>query len=162
MARKRRSARTAVRFSPSDFLISDGWTYSDLDGVELLESLREAQAAWEACRVKTWDEWLETHGSPLCWPGHPPRGALHHDDLTERTWSLREGNTVAEAIEAVALDLAAVEDFRRRRPDAARSVAEGLLVLCEDLTTYASLVEAYGDDYKAREHTFFKLRAGVR
>ncbi len=63
-----------------------------------------------------------------------------------------------EVLEAVATDLASIEDFRRRRPDAAKTIAEALTVLVDDLTTYRSLTESYGGDYDAMQDTLMKLR----
>lgn len=161
MVRKRRVGHTSLRYDPADFMNSDGWSYYMFDATPLLDSLREAQAAWEACRVACWDRWLEWHGSG-CWPMLPPHGAQAHDDLTDRAFYIRRENTITEALEAVAADLEAVEDFRKRRPDAAKTIPEALKVLEDDLTTYRSLIESYGDDYDARESTLYKLRGRVR
>ncbi len=159
MARKRRAARTGPRFDPEVFLSCDGWSYVLLSGTPLLGSLREAEAAWEAYRVATWNLWLEWHGiSGSCSPTLPPRGAIHHDGLTDHTWELRPHNTLTEVHDAVDADLNAVEDFRRRRPEVARSVEEGLAVLVEDLHVYRSLAESCAEDYNARTDTLYKLR----
>ncbi len=163
MVRKRRAARTGSRFDPEVFLSCDGWSYVLLSGTPLLGSLREAEAAWEAYRVATWDLWLEWHGaSGSCWPTLPPRGACHFDDLTDHTSKLGAHNDLDEVHEAVATDLTAVEDFRRRRPEAARTVDEGLAVLVEDLRVYRSLAESWGDDFNRRTDALYNLRGPGR
>lgn len=162
MARKRRSARTGPRFDPLIFFDSDGWSYVMFTGDTLLGSLKEAQAAWEACRVQVWEQWLSWHGRPPAWYMLPPRGACHHDDLTDHAFGIRRENTLDEVFEAVDADLAAVEDFRRRRPDAAKSIPEALEVLVDDLHAYRSLARSYGDDYNGREHAMHALRGPGR
>jgi hypothetical protein len=161
VTRKRRVARTPTRFDPSAFIGGDGWSYAALDDTPLLDSLVEAQAAWEVCRPATWAAWLEYHGRPPCWPMLPPMGAQAHDDLEENAWSTRQATNVEEVLAAVAADLAAVDDFTRRRPDAARTITEALAVLTEDLTSYRSLAEAFGHDAAGREHAHHQLRARV-
>jgi hypothetical protein len=150
-----------MRFDPSAFIGGDGWSYAALDDTPMLDSLAEAQAAWEVCRPATWSWWLEYHGRPPCWPMLPPMGAQAHDDLEENAWSTRRATNVEEVLAAVNLDLAAVDDFARRRPDAARTIGEGLAVLVEDLETYGDLAEAFGADYDGREHAHHQLRARV-
>jgi hypothetical protein len=154
-------ARTPTRFDPADFVDSDGWTDGDFDGTQLLDSPAAAASAWEVCRPATWSVWLERHGSAPCWPTLPPRAAVAHDDLQENAWSITRASTVKEVEAAVAADLAAVDDFARRRPDAARTIGEGLAVLVEDLETYGDLAEAFGDDAAGREHAHFALRCRV-
>jgi hypothetical protein len=151
---------TQLRYDPAGFVDGDGWTYDGLDG-GLLDSLAEAEAAWEVCRVATWSWWRQYHGRPPAWPLLPPRGAQAHDGLETNAWAITRASTVEEALAAVEADLAAVADFARRRPDAARSITEALDVLTEDLVTYRSLTEAFGDDAAGREHAHFALRARV-
>jgi hypothetical protein len=161
VTRKRRVGRTAMRFDPSAFIGGDGWSYAALDDTPIFDSLAEAQAAWEVCRVATWSWWLEHHGRPPCWPMLPPMGAQAHDDLEDNAWSITRASTVEEVLAAVAADLAAVADFTRRRPDAAASIDVALAVLVEDLVTYRSLTEAFGADYDGRTHAHFALRYRV-
>jgi hypothetical protein len=153
--------RTELRYAPADFVGSDGWTGADFDDTPMLDSLAEAAAVWEVSRPATWSWWLANHGRPPCWPGLPPRAAEAHDDFERCTWSITRASTVKEVEAAVAADLAAVADFTRRRPDAAATIDEALAVLNEDLTSYRSLAEAYGNDYDARSHAHFNLRCRV-
>jgi hypothetical protein len=82
LTRRRRTIGAALRFDPFDFLSSDGWNYAMFSGVPLLESLVEAQGAWEQCRARTWRLWAEHRAVRLGPELFPPDGARAHEDLT--------------------------------------------------------------------------------
>lgn len=146
---RRRRLGGRQRFDPHDFVISDGWSRTDIDGVPFLPSLADARAEWERCRVATWNIWQNEfvgwHRGPHL---HPPDAAVAHDALSRRAsrlaWPVR--SSAAEALDAAKADLAALAVFRRSRPRAAASVTEPLDVYRAQLEWFADAAERAGDD----------------
>ncbi len=155
---RRRRLGGRQRFDPHDFVISDGWSRTDIDGVPFLPSLADAQAAWERSRVATWTIWAAEYVGWCLGPHlHPPDGAVAHDDLSQRAsrtaWPVR--SSAAEALDAAKADLAALAEFRRSRPRAAATVTEPLDVFSAQLRWFADAAERAGDDRQLADHLLY-------
>lgn len=107
----------------------DGALFVTTDGVsalfdwhadEVYPTRDLAAAAWERVRARTWAHEQREYV-------FPPAGAVY-DGLISRTEAAGPRGDVLRAVEA---DLAVLEEFRRRRPDAASAI-EGPLSLYEN------------------------------
>jgi hypothetical protein len=155
VTRRRRTAGAVLRFDPADFLGSDGWRYSLLSGVALLESLAEAGAAWEQCRARTWRLWAEHRAVSFGPDLSPPDGARAHDGLTAQAaqaWPAEPAEVVLDAVEA---DLASLADFAGRRPRVYATVVDEVTVWRDDLELLAGVAERFGDNLDARHRAFY-------
>jgi hypothetical protein len=125
-----------------------------LSGVALLDSLADAEGAWEQCRGRTWRLWAE-HRAVTGPDLSPPDGARAHDGLTAQAaqaWPAEPAEVVLDAVEA---DLASLADFAGRRPRVYATVADEVRAWRDDLELLAGLAERFGDDLDARHRGFY-------